>query len=60
MIYLFLNLKKLIESIFKYGNQVITLYNSNVGNYETTVTEEIINHFEIDNYKIQSPINLNY
>lgn len=50
--------EKLIESIFKYGNQVITLYNSNVGNYETTVTEEIINHFEIDNYKIQSPINL--
>ena len=51
--------EKLIESMLKYGDQIIELTDSENNFYKTTVIEEIINHFEIDNYKIQSSININ-
>ena len=44
--------EKLIESMLKYGDQIIELTDSENNFYKTTVIEEIINHFEIKDQHI--------
>ena len=48
---------RLIELMVKYGDNFIMIKYKNVDSYMTTVTEEIINHLNEDEYEIISPIN---
>ncbi|MDO4225820.1 MAG: DNA primase, partial [Bergeyella zoohelcum] len=49
--------EKLISMMLKYGNRLITLRNAENQPVKTTVIEEILYHFEEDDYEIISPIN---
>lgn len=49
--------EKLVELMLKYGDQIITLRDAENQPYETTVTEEILAHFEEDDYEMISPLN---
>lgn len=49
--------EKLVDTILKYGEQVIILTDSENNEYKTTVLEEVLNHFDEDNYIVLSPIN---
>lgn len=49
--------EKLIELMLKYGERIITLRDAENKPYDTTVIEEILNHFDEDDYILQSPIN---
>lgn len=49
--------EKLVSSLLKYGNYIVTRYDENGEKYEITVIEEIISHFEQDDYEIISPLN---
>ena len=49
--------EKLIDSMLRYGDQIITLQDAENRDYKTTVIEEILNHFDQDNYTIISPTN---
>lgn len=49
--------EKLIELMLKYGAQVLNRETEDGTPYTITVIEEVLAHFEEDDYKIQSPIN---
>lgn len=49
--------EKLIELMLKYGDQIISLRDAENQPYETTVIEEILAHFEEDDYEMISPLN---
>lgn len=49
--------EKLVELMLKYGDQIITLRDAENQPYETTVIEEILAHFEEDDYEMISPLN---
>lgn len=49
--------EKLVELMLKYGDQVLNRKDTEGNTYQTTVIEEIIAHFEEDNYEIQLPLN---
>lgn len=49
--------EKLIELMLKYGAQVLNRETEDGTPYTITVIEEVLAHFEEDNYQIQSPIN---
>lgn len=49
--------EKLIEILLKYGEYIIERKDIENQSYETTVLEEILAHFEEDDYEIRSPIN---
>lgn len=49
--------EKLIELMLKYGAQVLNRETEDGTPYTITVIEEVLAHFEEDDYKIQSPVN---
>lgn len=49
--------EKLIELMLKYGAQVLNRETEDGSPYTITVIEEVLAHFEEDDYKIQSPVN---
>lgn len=49
--------EKLVELMLKYGDQILSRKDDEGNAYQTTVIEEIIAHFEEDNYEIQLPLN---
>lgn len=49
--------EKLVELMLKYGDRILNRNDFENNPYEITVVEEIISHFEEDDYEIQSPLN---
>lgn len=49
--------EKLIELMLKYGDHIIQRRDEEGKPYKTTVIEEILAHFQEDNYPMQSPLN---
>lgn len=49
--------EKLVELMLKYGAQVLNRETEDGTPYTITVIEEVLAHFEEDDYKIQSPVN---
>lgn len=49
--------EKLVSLMLKYGNYVLTRRDEAGNKYEITVTEEIVNHFQEDDYEMISPLN---
>ena len=49
--------EKLVELMLKYGDLVLDRQDEESNQYQITVIEEIIGHFQEDDYEIQSEIN---
>ena len=49
--------EKLVELMLKYGEVVLSRTDDDGNTYDITVIEEILNHFEEDDYELQSPLN---
>lgn len=49
--------EKLVELMLKYGDRVLDREDDNKQPYKTTVIQEIITHFDTDDYEIQNSIN---
>ena len=54
---LFILEEKLVELMLKYGDLVLDRQDEESNQYQITVIEEIIGHFQEDDYEIQSEIN---
>ena len=49
--------EKLVELMLKYGDRILTRRDSENNSYQTTVIEEIIHHFQEDDYEILTETN---
>lgn len=49
--------EKLVELMLKYGENILTRKDADGKDYQITVIEEIIAHFDEDNYQIINPLN---
>ncbi|MHA6697467.1 DNA primase [Chryseobacterium sp. A301] len=49
--------EKLFELLFKYGEKVLTRKDQEQNEYEITVLEEIVSHFQQDGYEMRSSLN---
>lgn len=49
--------EKLVELLFRYGEEKLRRYNEENQPFEISVAEEIVAHFKEDDYKMKSPLN---